>query len=114
MKTYIPFVFLFLFYILPLSLRAQQSAKITGIVQDAQQTLPSATILLYAVKDSVLVTTAMTDVNGKFSITAAPGNYYILSTSVGYDKVKTASFQLNGTAVYQVPSIILKENSKKA
>jgi len=113
MKTYIPFVFLFLFYILPLSLRAQQSAKITGIVQDAQQTLPSATILLYAVKDSVLVTTAMTDVNGKFSITAAPGNYYILSTSVGYDKVKTASFQLNGTAVYQVPSIILKENSKK-
>lgn len=113
MKTYLPAVFLFLLYFTPLCLSAQQTVKINGTVQDGKQTLPAATILLYTAKDSALVTTAMTDQDGKFSLAATPGSYYILSTSVGYNKIKTAIFQLNGSAAYLVPAITLKENSKQ-
>lgn len=113
MKTYLPIIFLFLLYFSPVRLSAQQNVKINGTVQDAKQTLPAATILLYNTKDSTLVTTAMTDNDGKFSLTAKPGNYYISSTSVGYNKVKTASFQLTGPIAHLVPIITLKENSKQ-
>jgi len=113
MKLYLPATFLFLLYLLPTHLFAQQTVKIHGTVQDNKQTLPAATILLYAAKDSSLVTTAMTDQDGKYSVSAKPGNYYILSTSVGYNKVKTAMFQLLASIAYQVPVITLKENSNE-
>jgi outer membrane receptor protein involved in Fe transport len=113
MKQFIPASLLFLLYFFPLHLSAQQTAKISGTVQDDKQTLPAATVLLYTAKDSALVTTAMTDENGKFSLPAVSGNYYILASSVGYNKVKTAVFQLDATTPYQVPAIKLKENSKQ-
>ncbi|HKG05233.1 MAG TPA: TonB-dependent receptor [Pedobacter sp.] len=113
MKTYLRFTFLSLFYMLPLGLSAQQEQKIRGTVQDDKQTLPAASVLLYTAKDSVLVSTAITDGNGKFSLAAAPGTYYILSTSVGYEKVKTAVFQLKESATYELPPILLKENTNK-
>ncbi|WP_158797931.1 outer membrane beta-barrel family protein [Pedobacter sp. L105] len=112
MKLFLPATFLLLLYFFPLCLSAQESVKVSGTVRDAQQTLPAATILLYNAKDSVLVTTAMTNEDGKFNFTAKPGNYYIQSTSIGYSKVKTASFQLTSSA-FQVPVITLKENSKQ-
>lgn len=111
MKLYLPVVFLFISYLLPVHLSAQQTQKINGTVKDAKQTIPAATILLYAAKDSALVTTAMTDMDGKFSLLAMPGSYYILSTSVGYNKIKTASFQLNATNAYSLPAIVLTENT---
>jgi len=111
MKTYILASLLFLLYFFPLRLSAQEPVKISGTVQDNKQTLPAATVLLYTVKDSALISTAMTDQDGKFNFAAKSGNYYVLSTSVGYNKVRSANFQLNGSA-YQVPSIILIENTK--
>jgi len=111
MKPLLPTALLILLYFFPLHSSAQQTVKMTGIVKDAQQTLPAATILLYTAKDSVLISTAMTDQDGKYSFSAAPGNYYILSTSVGYNKVKTAAFYLSSP--FQVPVITLKENSKQ-
>lgn len=113
MKTYLSAAILLLVYLFPLQLSAQQTVKIHGTVKDIKQTLPAATILLYGSKDSVLVASAMTDQDGKFSFAALPGNYYIFSTSVGYNKVKTASFQLNGPSAYLVPAITLKENSNE-
>ncbi|MBB5636918.1 outer membrane receptor protein involved in Fe transport [Pedobacter cryoconitis] len=113
MKLILPATFLFLLYLSPLNLYAQQTAKINGIVNDGKETLPAATILLYTAKDSILVTTAMTDQNGIYSFTTANGKYYIVSSSIGYNKVKTPSFDLNGTMDFQVPPITLKENSKK-
>jgi len=112
MKLFLPVIFFFLLYSFSISLYAQKSVKISGIVQDNKQTLPTATILLYSTLDSALVSTAMTDQNGKFSFTVAPNKYYIVSSSMGYDKVKTAHFQLSANADFQVPAIILKENSK--
>jgi outer membrane receptor protein involved in Fe transport len=112
MKLYLPAVFLFLLYLFPLSAAAQQSAHINGLVKDEKQTLPSVTVLLYSVKDSSLVTTAITDEHGKFSLTASAGRYYIVSSSVGYNKVTTAAFQVDNTKPFQVPLIVLKEDSK--
>ena len=111
MKLFLTATFLFLLYFSPLNVKAQQTIHINGTVKDAQQTLPSATVLLYTAKDSLLVTTAMTDQDGKYNIAAVPGYYYILSTSVGYNKVKSAGFQLE--KAYMVPTITLKENSKQ-
>ncbi|WP_152620262.1 outer membrane beta-barrel protein [Pedobacter lusitanus] len=56
--------------------------------------------------------TAMTDQDGKFTFIAAINRYYIVSSSIGYNKFRTADFQLSGTADYQLPDIILTENSK--
>lgn len=112
MKIFLTAPLFFLLYLIPVHLYAQQTARINGIVKDDKQTLPSATVLLYTAKDSALVTTAMTDADGKFTFAAKPGTYYLLSSSIGYNKVKTASFNLTETATFQVPVIILKENSK--
>ncbi|MGY0035607.1 carboxypeptidase regulatory-like domain-containing protein [Pedobacter sp. NJ-S-72] len=113
MKLFLPVIFFFLLYLFPISSNAQQSVKINGtIIQDNKQTLPAATVLLYTASDSALVSTAMTDQDGKFSFTAAPNKYYIVSSSMGYNKAKTAHFQLNANADFQAPAIILKENSK--
>lgn len=112
MKPLLLTTFLFLFFIFPATLHAQQTVKIDGTVMDGKQTLPAATVLLYTAKDSSLVTTAMTDQDGKFNFTATPNKYYIISSSIGYNKVRTAPFQLNGPAALQIPSITLKENSK--
>jgi outer membrane receptor protein involved in Fe transport len=113
MKTYLYALFICMVYFIPVQTSAQQTLKISGTVRDDKQTLPAATVLLYAAKDSSLISTAMTDDSGKFSISALPGSYYILSTSVGYNKVKTAIFDLHGTAPYLLPFITLKENSKQ-
>jgi outer membrane receptor protein involved in Fe transport len=113
MKTFLSAAILLLLYIIPCSVSAQQLVKINGVVKDAKQTLPAATILLYVAKDSSLVSTAMSDNDGKFTFAAAPGKYYILSTSIGYNKTKTAPFQLNGPTAYLLPTIVLTENSKQ-
>ncbi|WP_219223222.1 TonB-dependent receptor domain-containing protein [Pedobacter antarcticus] len=112
MKIFLPAILL-IFYILPLKLNAQQSAKISGIVKDHTQTIPSATVLLYSAKDSTLVTTAMTDMDGKYSFNAAANKYYIVATSVGYSKVNSVAFDFKATAAYQVPAITLAELSKQ-
>jgi len=111
MKIFISALLSIIFYLSPLQLFAQQPVKISGLVKDDKQSLPSATVLLYSAKDSSLVTSAMTDIDGKFNVTANQGTYYILSTSVGYNKVRTATFQLKGSSIFEVPEIILKEST---
>ncbi|MET4137996.1 TonB-dependent receptor [Pedobacter sp. UYP1] len=113
MKLFSPVLFLFSLYLFPNCAIAQQTVKINGIVQDNQQNLPAATVLLYTAGDSVLVTTAMTDLDGKFSFLAVPDKYYITCSSIGYYKVKTAVFQLSGNSAFQLPAITLREHSKK-
>ncbi|WP_448635051.1 TonB-dependent receptor plug domain-containing protein [Pedobacter panaciterrae] len=112
MKIHLLFAFFLCLYILPFEVVAQQNGKITGTVRDDKQTLPSVSVLLYSAKDSVLVTTGMTDGEGKFNLPAVPGAYYVLSTFVGYNKVKTPVFELKGST-YELPAIVLKENTNK-
>lgn len=53
-----------------------QQINISGIVQDSdKQPLEYSEIALYKKADSILVKRALSDVSGKFTVTAAPGEY---------------------------------------
>ena len=112
MKTLYTTLILCIFYLVPNTLFAQESVDIDGTVKDDKQTLPSATVLLYAAKDSSLVSTAITDGNGKYLIRAKSGTYYLVATSIGYNKVSTKTITLNGEKSFTVPVITLAETSK--
>ncbi|MEJ5961846.1 TonB-dependent receptor domain-containing protein [Pedobacter immunditicola] len=110
MKFHLPFIALF--FLSPGFLNAQQISNITGQVKDHTESLPSASVLLYNAKDSTLVSTGISDHNGNFKLMAKGGNYYIVSSLVGYSKSQTPVFQLNDASTYQVPAIVLQEDSK--
>ena len=109
MKTIFTAALICLFYLLPLTTFAQDLINVEGLVKDDKQNIPAATVLLYSSKDSALVSSAMTNENGQFNFKAKTGSYYIVATSMGYNKVNTASIKLNGEKSYSVPSILLKE-----
>jgi outer membrane receptor protein involved in Fe transport len=112
MKTIFTSLLLFLFFLAPTAIFAQDLITVDGSVKDHQQSIPAATVLLYTVKDSSLISTAITDGNGKFNFRAKSGNYYLVATSVGYDKVTTKPITLNAEKIYSVPPITLTETAK--
>ena len=112
MKVYLCVIFLFFMFIAPAQSVGQQIMQIKGIVQDHKQTLSGTTVLLYNAKDSGLVSTAITNAQGEFSIMAVNGTYYLVLSSIGYSKYTTATFQLKSSVNYQVPSIVLVPNSR--
>ncbi|RZK21998.1 MAG: TonB-dependent receptor, partial [Flavobacterium sp.] len=71
--------------------------KIYGLVLDETgKTIEAATVALYSAKDSVLIKTILTDVNGNFSFTGLTSNKYQLKISVmGYNIYKTNLFDLS-------------------
>lgn len=113
MKLFYSLAFFILCNVISLALHAQQPTKLTGTVKDEKQTLPSATVLLYQAKDSSLVSSAMTDQDGKFTLAAKKGSYYIQASSVGYGQVKSATFIINAQASFIVPDIKLKEDARQ-
>ena len=60
--------------------------SISGSVSDetGSQALEFATVALYKVQDSSLVGGGITDVKGKFSVQARPGQYYLKIAFIGY------------------------------
>jgi outer membrane receptor protein involved in Fe transport len=112
MKTLHTSLLFFFLHFISTALFAQELITIDGLVKDGKQNIPAATVLLYAVKDSSLVSTAITDENGKFSIHAKSGEYYLVATSIGYDKVSTKPISVNGDKKYSVPPIMLSESAK--
>ncbi len=67
-------------------LRAQKSQfNISGNVQDERKTpVPFANVAIYNLSDSTLVTGAISDGNGHFSVGASKGNYYVNITYLSY------------------------------
>lgn len=59
---------------------------VSGVVVDAVDKTPvmQATVQLLNVKDSVMVTGAITDLDGRFSVQAKTGNYIVKISFVGY------------------------------
>ena len=111
MKTIFTAAFLCLFYMIPLQSFAQDLISVEGIVKDNKQNIPAATVLLYSSLDSALVSSAMTNENGQYNFKIKSGNYYIVATSMGYNKVNTKPIKLNGEKSYSVPSILLTETA---
>ena len=92
----IRFLLLPLFLTLPLWLSAQIDAnpdglppekrRLTGMVADAatRSPLPFATVTLFSLPDSSVVTGNMTDDAGQFSLSAAPGAYFLRAQFLTY------------------------------
>ncbi|MCK0189319.1 outer membrane beta-barrel family protein [Arenibacter sp. F20364] len=68
----------------------QKPIKITGTVldQETDQPLEYATLVLQSVRNPEKVTGGITDVNGKFEVETAPGNYNISVEYISYKSYK--------------------------
>jgi len=111
MRTILTTALLCLFYLLPLSSFSQDLISVEGLVKDEKQHIPAATVLLYSSLDSALVSTAMTNENGQYNFKTKSGSYYIVATSIGYNKVNSKPIKLNGEKSFAVPIIQLKETA---
>jgi outer membrane receptor protein involved in Fe transport len=111
MKTIFTTALICLFYLLPLSSFSQDLISVEGLVKDEKQSIPAATVLLYSTADSALVSTAMTNENGQYNFKTKSGSYYIVATSMGYNKVNSKPIKLNGEKNFSVPAIQLKETA---
>lgn len=65
---------------------AQESRRINGVIveEDTAQPVIQAGVELLADKDSARIDVTVTDLNGRFSIRAAPGDYFLRITYTGY------------------------------
>ena len=73
-------------------------ARISGnIVDEQNEAVSFATVLLLSTNDSSLVKGQVSDVNGTFDFPfIAEGNYFIESSFVGYEKLRSATFLFDG------------------
>jgi outer membrane receptor protein involved in Fe transport len=89
----------FLFIILAILLYhksiAQDTILLTGTIRDSttHNALPGANIYLATTQNSYI---ASSDNNGNFSITVAPGNYYLSITYTGYAKKEKPDITITG------------------
>lgn len=89
-RSYLLLLFFATFVTTPFAVFAQNGGKgiVKGVVIDetSQSPLDFATVSLYSVEDSALVTGGITDETGRFSVEAAPGDYYAELTFISYQK----------------------------
>jgi len=93
------------------SVLAQNTSKISGIVNDAEgKALAAATVSLLKTADNSLVKVAVTDKAGVYEfINIKEGTYLIAVTSVGYKRSLSKAFEVKSDA--QMPIIVLAPNS---
>lgn len=84
-QVFAPFLLLPVFFVS--ALEAQSTVLLTGQLKESSSggPLPYATVSLYALPDSSLATNALTQENGRFTLTAAPGQYFALIQYVGFE-----------------------------
>lgn len=105
---------LFLCFFATLTVWAQNGARIAGQVQENdKKTISGVSASLYKAKDSALAKVAVTDKNGQYEFVGIKaGQYYIVFTSVGYEKKATAVLDVAENASMQVPVVSLQEAAK--
>ena len=88
---------------------AQNNAKITGQVKDANGTaVNAATIMLLRAKDSVLVKTEVADKSGNYKFEPVkPGSYFITTSNVGMKKTSSAVITVKEGESFLAPMITL-------
>src|SRR6476620_11739466 len=97
----------FLCFLFTLSVCAQTGGRIAGQVKESDNKASSGvSASLYKAKDSTLAKVAVTDKNGQFEFVGIKaGQYYIVFTSVGFEKKATADLDVAENATVQVPVI---------
>lgn len=98
-----------------LSLIAQQGANISGTVLDeADQAIPFATIVLHSTADSSMVKGELTDDNGNFRLpNIAPSDYWLKVSFVGKDTYSSESFTVTESENKVIPIVQLKTASQE-
>ena len=88
---------------------------IKGNVIEEKSNVPIeyANVVLYTTNDSVLVTGSISDKKGRFEINNIPdGNYYLVTTYIGYKPEVINSLRLSGTSkVIDAGKIVLSQES---
>ena len=89
---------------------ANANAKVTGTVVSATDKKPliSATVILHKQNDSTIVGGAITDKNGKFTISAVAGQYYIEIKYIGFENQYVNDIVLVGDKVQTLATILLE------
>ncbi len=97
------------------SFSRQPNEVITGKVNDNNgKPYKAATVVLHKAKDSSLVKTDITDVEGKFGFAnIKPGAYFVTVTSVGFNKAASAIFNYADGKTVNVPALVLQPASKE-
>jgi hypothetical protein len=107
------FILLFFFCFVFLSNVLFSQTQITGIVQSTDKSpLPSANVSLHNSTDSSIITGALTDKNGRFSLNVVTGKYYINVRFVGYKStfinVEVSNKNVNLGTIILTPDEILQ------
>jgi outer membrane receptor protein involved in Fe transport len=107
---------LFLLLAIPLQSYSQSEFAIRGqVIDDNDAPVPFSNVVLYTASDSSMATGAVSDDEGRFSITTPPGQYYLLVTFISYrDKlvpgITVSSADVNlGTVVLSSGRQLLEE-----
>ena len=105
---------LFLCFFTSLTVWAQTGARIAGQVQENdKKAISGVSASLYKTKDSALAKVAVTDKNGQYEFVGIKaGQYYIVFTSVGFEKKVIPVLDVAENATVQVPVVALQEAAK--
>ena len=108
-------ILIFLFNLLTLETRGQETATISGLVMDqsTNTSLPYATILIKSKKDSALMTGIMSGPEGRFTLAGIPkGNYVITVSFVGFKPVEYDLVVGDLNKVFDLGKILLSPQSE--
>ncbi|HLT73425.1 MAG TPA: TonB-dependent receptor [Ohtaekwangia sp.] len=109
MRTNIFFIFFLI--IACSSAYAQQSFTLSGkVVDENNAAVPFANAALYNSTDSTLVTGAVSDDGGGFSIQTKEGRYYLMVTFLSYEEAIVPNINLNRDI--QLQPVVLKASSQ--
>jgi hypothetical protein len=100
-------------FVLTGNISLAQNASVSGKIMDITgKPSVAATVVLLQSIDSELINYALTNNNGIFKITSIkPGKYFILASSVGFNKQASPVFNLKEDHSYKVPAISLFRSS---
>ena len=90
-------LFIFSLPLLVIAQSASARGKIKGKIyeQSSASPLPFATAILYRTADSIMVTNALSDEDGSFTLSAAKGEYYVSIQFLGFDEYVISDIVLN-------------------
>lgn len=73
-----------------------------------------ATVILYNTADSTMVKGQVSDVDGAFNFPQVnAGNYYLVSTFVGYEKLTTDNFSFDAKSNLTIPTLRMKTDGEQ-
>ena len=90
------------------SLAMSQATIVGSIIDDKNEAVSFATVLLNSAADSSMIKGQISDVDGKFNFPQIKeGNYFIEASFVGYERLVAEPFYFNGTENKELPKLTM-------